>query len=302
MAKRCIWTIMQLADHNHARLIEHANRAASLSNDQFARCERAVAEASHHWDFNAPANALDHVLRDFRLLPDLETRRAVVARALLELPRKIRSMNLPPDVVALYPRAYDMVVRSLSEPRDHYDPDYYGKDVRFAFGHTVPAGAQFVDLYSRLGVKVIGRQITRPHGLMTALQYVRANGYRPWLQIHTDTRDVADFNEPGWDACYMRIAALLRRNPTWRGMIGNSWFYDPVLPGISPRLAYLQKPLQHGAFQVWTGSSRLDAERAAAKSPTRKALIEEGSYVPAAYTLAWPRAALLKWAESFDPC
>ena len=81
-------------------------------------------------------------------------------------------------------------------------------------------------------------------------------------------------------------------------MIGSSWFYDPPLETISPRLAYLRlNPLKGGAFIIHQGPAPIHSERASASSPTRKALIESGEYTPSSWLVAWPRATLIPWAE-----
>ena len=80
-------------------------------------------------------------------------------------------------------------------------------------------------------------------------------------------------------------------------MAGTSWFYDPALPAISPRLAYLQStPLANGAHLVRHGPGADHTARATETSPTRKALVASGSYVPIAGTIMWPRSDLLSWA------
>ncbi len=81
-------------------------------------------------------------------------------------------------------------------------------------------------------------------------------------------------------------------------MVGTSWFYDPALPAISPRLAYLQqRPLEAGAFLVRHGRGAIYTERATLTSETRRKLYEEGKYLPVCFSLVWPRDALIAWAE-----
>jgi len=83
------------------------------------------------------------------------------------------------------------------------------------------------------------------------------------------------------------------------GMLGSSWFYDPPLEQISPRLAYLRvNPLKHGAFLIHQGPGEIHTQRAATSSPTRAALIEKGEYTARSWIVAWPRAALIKWADA----
>ena len=55
-------------------------------------------------------------------------------------------------------------------------------------------------------------------------------------------------DEDGWNEAWATAAELCRGRPELAGMIGSSWFYDPPLTEISPRLAHqppaLGMPLQ----------------------------------------------------------
>ena len=80
-------------------------------------------------------------------------------------------------------------------------------------------------------------------------------------------------------------------------MAGTSWFYDPQLETVSPRLSYLRaRPIERGAFIVRSGTLPFDIQSATAKSENRRRLYEAGKYIPVAYTLLWPREKLLAWA------
>lgn len=286
-----------ILDETHRQILASLSEPVrSITDAQLKRISEAAEIGATHWDFSRPAQAVDAGLRGSGLDPNASTRRAVVARFALMLPAALPGLMLPKSVLELYPRAYDMLVKSLTENGENYDLDFYAKDVRLVLGLSVPAGAQFVDLRSPLGAKIIARQLRRPGGIANAFRYAISGGRGRWLQIHTDTRDVADFDEAGWDRCYKRIAELLERDPDAKGMIGNSWFYDPSSAEISPRLAYLHKPFKFGALRIWSGFSSVDLERAAAKSPTRAAAIAAGTYRPNSHILAWPRKALIKWA------
>jgi hypothetical protein len=82
-------------------------------------------------------------------------------------------------------------------------------------------------------------------------------------------------------------------------MIGSSWFYDPPLETISPRLAYLRvNPLKGGAFIIHQGPAPIHSERCGATSPTRRAMIESGEYLPRSWLVAWPKSTLIPWAEA----
>ncbi|MHB8284934.1 MAG: hypothetical protein ACYDD1_09695 [Caulobacteraceae bacterium] len=266
--------------------------------------------ASEQWSFLAPAQAVERSLVDLIDGPLSDgARRAVIATLAQQLPHTL-DRSLPRSVLELYPRAVAVLARFLEEDVP-YDEDLFAKDVRFVAGAAVPAGAQAVDvLFSSSPAAHLGRfrrtvgtvgRLVRAGEPRRAYGLLAQGGMGDWLQIHTDTRDVADFNPDGWDRCYHRIADILVNRPKVAGMLGISWFYDPQLCDISPRLRYLQdRPLQNGAFLVRLKASALDAARASAASPTRRRLIEAGVYTPVCHALFWPRREMLQWAHKVE--
>lgn len=125
--------------------------------------------------------------------------------------------------------------------------------------------------------------------------YVRCGGAAPFLEIHTHDPMVKDyFNPAGWEETYRLTAKAFRTFPESRGLIGTSWFYDPQLEDISPRLSYLRHvPLSKGAFFLPVGTSQSSIALATATSPTRRRLYEEGRYIPNAHALLWARKDIL---------
>jgi hypothetical protein len=123
-------------------------------------------------------------------------------------------------------------------------------------------------------------------------------GFKPFVQIHTHLSNLADFTEEGWNECYRCCADLYGVRPDLLGMFGSSWFYDPELDVISPRLAYLRDcPMESGAnlFFVEAGGSAIG--NATATSPSRRRLYEDGKYLPKSYMLVWGRDAQIDWAR-----
>ena len=261
--------------------------------------EAEVAAAAADWDFLAPARVADAALGGGSGPAHDRLRRGLAARWALGLPERVDAADLPPQVTTLVPGALARLATFLHAAVDPYDDDFWAKDVRFALALTVPCGAQVIDLEARIGPGEVARHVRAGRGVAAAAAYVRAGGWGRWLQIHTESRDLGAFDAAGWDDCYRRIAAVLERRPALRGVMGSSWFYDPPLRRISPRLAYLQdRPLQNGAFLIHQGTSPLYTERAVQTSPTRRALVEAGTYTPRSWILAWPRAGLIRWARS----
>lgn len=256
------------------------------------------------WEVEAPARRLQALLAD----GSDATRRAAVAALALSFPARRPAIVLPQSLRGLYRQGFDRLAGWLDEGRA-YDDDSFAKDVRLAAGLSVPAEAQDVDVGVRRSPGHAAARVRR--ALVSAARlaargdaaglkrFAAAGPASPWLQIHTDSRRLGEFHEAGWIACYGRIAELLALNPQYAGLVGQSWFYDPAVAEISPRLAYLQaEPLAHGAVRVRLGAGPLDVERATATSETRRRLYEAGRYRPRCWAIFWPRKALIAWAEA----
>jgi hypothetical protein len=280
---------------------------ARLTPEERLRVDVASVEAvdpavtaAPHWNFDLPSHAADLALGDGATDA---LRRALVATWALEMPGRIEKARLPGEVIELYPYWIDKLAEFLTgaaESDAPYDRDHWAKDVRMALVLSVPGAlTQTIDLSSPMGPGQVVRNGRDGHGWSPLVQYVRAQGWKkPWLEVHTEARQLADFNEAGWDRAWATAAAICKTRPELAGMIGSSWFYDPPLETISPRLAYLRlNPLKGGAFIVHQGPGEIHSERAGASSPTRKALIDSGEYTARSWLVAWPRASLIPWAE-----
>ena len=262
----------------------------------------AAAEASApHWDFDQPAHRAEEALQAaFGPALTDDHRRALVALWALEMPARVPAADLPPAVLELYPEWIQRLADFLTAAADPYDRDFWAKDVRISLVLSVPgARTQMIDLSSPLGPGQVLRHAREGWGWSVIPAYAAAQAWKPWLEVHTESRELSDFNEAGWDRAWATAAEILKRRPEMAGMLGSSWFYDPPLEQISPRLAYLRlNPLSHGAFLVHQGPGEIHTQRAATSSPTRKQLIDEGKYVARSWIVAWPRAALIKWADA----
>ena len=291
-----------LSQNNIAAFKAVRNR---LNEDELTRVEIASVEAvdpakaaASHWNFDLPSHAADIALGEGATD---EMRRALVATWALELPGRAVAADLPPEVMELYPYWLDRLAEFLAVSEGEYDRDFWAKDVRFSLALSVPGAlTQTIDLSSPMGPGQVVRNGRDGYGWSQLIAYVKASGWnRPWLEVHTESRHTADFNEAGWDRAWATAAAICQRRPELAGMIGSSWFYDPPLETISPRLAYLRlNPLKGGAFIIHQGPAPIHSERCGATSPTRRAMIESGDYLPRSWLVAWPRATLIPWAEA----
>ncbi len=172
------------------------------------------------------------------------------------------------------------------------ESDIYAKDLAQAFTVLVPGGAQLI--FERAGFGL--REVLRGGAGMAWHLAVRCGGRAPFMEIHThDPMAAARFNPAGWDQTYALCAQLAARNPALRGLMGISWFYDPALAELSPRLAYLREvPVAGGARLLAMGSDQGSIDLATATSPSRRAAYAEGRYLPQRYAMIWPRRDLMK--------
>ena len=261
----------------------------------------AAAASAPHWDFDQPGHRVAEALcAAFGTSLTDDHRRALIAHFALALPERIAAERLPQASLELYPEWIGRMADFLTAAADPYDRDFWAKDVRISLVLSVPgARTQMIDLSSPMGPGQILRHAREGWGWSVIPAYAAAQSWKPWLEVHTESRELSDFNEAGWDRAWATAAEILKTRPDMAGMLGSSWFYDPPLEQISPRLAYLRlNPLKHGAFMVHQGPGEIHTERAATSSPTRKALIEEGKYTARSWIVAWPRAALIRWADA----
>jgi hypothetical protein len=270
-----------------------------------ARAMRLLPDVEAGVDFESPTRSPVSVGVDIESRFGAAGRAAFAAALVAELALRrallLTASGLPESVLALYPATYRRLAGYLYTgdlSAYWFGDDTFLKDFRIAAGFSVPCGAQDVDLVAAISRGSAVKAMALHGALSTGWVALRSGG-PPWYRIHTDSRFLDDFNEAGWDRCYLRIAEMLMRNPRVKGVVGTSWFYDPQIVTISPRLAYLQiRPLGHGAFLLPHGPSAIDTERATSKSETRQRLYQESRYLPMCYSMIWPRSPLIAWAQS----
>jgi hypothetical protein len=226
--------------------------------------------------------------------------RALVAHLASRLRLRLDARRLPTDVLERVPPALERLRAFLSEPRNGYElgDEYFLRDVRFAAGWTVPCGSEVIDLRARVSLPASFQIALRARAPQLALRRLLVSGPDPWFAPHVESRHLYEFNETGWETTYRNVASLLRRHTDVVGVVGYSWFYDPELELISPRLAYLRRgPLAGGAVFIRGHTTEFDVKNATAKSRTRRQLYEAGEYTPVGYKMVWRRPDILRWAE-----
>ncbi|NCY24870.1 MAG: hypothetical protein EBX37_08370 [Alphaproteobacteria bacterium] len=229
----------------------------------------------------------------------VQINRLFVVQQLLKLDGTLAERPLPPEILALYPAARQRLLHFLQhgDVSEYFYPhENFVKDVRFVAGMTVPAGAMILDLRSYIGWKP-SLTLLQKNPLPVFMRFAGSCYRRPWLRAHIEMRYRDEFTPDGLEDFYRRTAALLRAQPQLQGIVASSWFYDPMLESVSPRLKHLwQVPMARGAFVVRGYSGAYDVEMATKTSATRRRLYEAGVYQPSCTLLVWPRKALMAWA------
>ncbi|MCB0263267.1 MAG: hypothetical protein KDH98_08960 [Calditrichaeota bacterium] len=218
----------------------------------------------------------------------------------------IDSQPLPKNIKHLYSKDYQRIINSIITKSDKLSyycsfTDEFLKDLGICKRNIIPAGAQKINLYSvpkRFIVQDGFKQFMK--GISFAL--IKLGGFNRIYEMHTHSHDpnlMAEFCPEGWEHFYLNVAELLESDKLIRGIYGVSWFFDPQLAEVSPRLTYLQQfPVENGAQLFKIGISAKAIDFATATSKTRKQLYDEGKYIPKDYMLIWDRNSLIKWAKS----
>lgn len=264
---------------------------------------------SHYWtkpdNNHTPAVMAQRIFdKKFKMLSEIDNvmlKIALISKLALKTPRLVESENFPDSILVCYPAAFDRLSLVLQK-RAEQPLDMTGNllhRIGFVLAINIPCGAQLLDLNSSIPLSSAILSVHRERSIKSLIRYCYCKGTGLWFRGHTDTGYLEEFNEVGWDNFYLRIAELLLRRKHMRGLVGTSWFYDPQLINISPRLAYLQqRQLERGAFLMRHRGTESDIKFATSTSDTRRRLCQEGKYTPISYSLIWGRSELLSWAKT----
>lgn len=185
-----------------------------------------------------------------------------------------------------------------SKPAGYYRPggDNFRKDSGLIRGSLLPLGAGVIDTDSSIWRRPLKVSTLRQRINFIRFYFRAPRGLKPLFQIHTHTEMLDKFSESGWSNAYQLIGELVRLNPRYKGFFRASWFCDPEVSSISPRLSYIvREPTSAGAFVCYLGPDHSGS--ALSKSGTRQKLHAEGKYIPKSYMLIWHRDDLLSWCE-----
>ena len=167
--------------------------------------------------------------------------------------------------------------------------DSFLKDLGIVRLRLLPAVSHLLYLHSGVPRRTLVRH---PDLLWYVL---RLGGVRPLVENHVHPLMLDRFDEAGRERCYRLLGDLLHARPELRGLMGASWYYDPALARISPKLAYLHDvPARNGAVVRRMEPEGPDSG-ALARSARRRALFEAGQYAPHTYLMLWSRGDFLRY-------
>jgi len=205
-----------------------------------------------------------------------------------------------PDAVKLQCR--DEFKRMIAELAEHppewysWEEDLFCKDLAICCFRMFPAGFLKVEMHAGIPRSLLLRVGLGEKFPLMAL-VARLGGFRPYFEMHLDVRQKETFNPQGWQYSLCLVGRTMEAFPEVKGLTGSSWFFDPRIRAISPRLVYLREMIElAGSSFFFFGRSERTTELATSASPTRRARYLEGRYLPASYLAVWPRRELIRYA------
>lgn len=218
-------------------------------------------------------------------------------------PVRRKSRNINDDIQNLFADYFDQVLKGLERPKRNYylhHNDAFAKDLAVCRMKLWPCGAELLDENSGFPRSTLLKGGAGQ--LLAGLRFLmfRMRGSKPFFETHFDPRFLREFDEGSYDRMYARIADMLVRNPHIKGVLSSSWWHDPVIEQISPKLWFLTRvPTDAGAISFCVGSNEVAIADATQYSHDRKELYEQGKYRPKVYMLVWTRDDLIKWAGQY---
>ncbi len=277
---------------------------SSQTIDEFIREYSGIGEADHYRFVPDRARALVQVILDAWGAEAVDTflQAAILHSVVLSI--QCGSIDsLTPRVRIHQAKQFSRIVLSLQSSSRSFslNQDLFLKEMGIASLRLLAGASQLIDVRCGIPRSIVFRQ-----GLRRALPAIgwfvgRLRGFRPFMQVHTHDLYLDEFNEQGWAECYRCCAEICEANPKLLGMFGSSWFYDPQVCKISPRLSYLQAvPASGGAKFLYVATGGHSISLATATSSSRRVLYESGEYMPAAFMLVWASRDLVSWAQNND--
>ena len=218
------------------------------------------------------------------------------------LARKIEPLCgwvISPEVKEGHAADLERIAKDLTDQPDAYytsKNDVMIKDLALAVGLLV--GTRYAVL-ANSGVPrswMLRGGVTAWPGNLAVLGSVF--GFDSFLEVHMHERSQR-VTATTWQRIIVMCAGLMNLNRSIRGLMGSSWFFDPNVATVSPHLGYLHGfPAAGGAKFFNLGTSAQAVALATTASKARRALYDEGKYLPIHFGFVWPRHQVIAWARA----
>jgi hypothetical protein len=265
----------------------------TLDSSEPLRGYRYAPPLTHKWCNEIEASGESSSLDNYHKM--------VLVYLITDFVNRIKGLSVPNSILTLLAASFQRILAQLESAENNFylhSNDLFCKDLALCRLKLLPCGSELVDVYSGVPRSILFRNGLQQFVRFTRFFLLKGSGFRPWYESHWDRRLIRSFTPLDYDQCYLRIAELLELNPTIKGMMGSSWWFDPALDSISPNLTFLRKvPLDNGAQLFRVGTSVAATQAAIHLSAERKRLYDSGNYLPTIYMLAWARKDMLEWAN-----
>lgn len=224
--------------------------------------------------------------------------RAIMLSLLRKNYSKVRDKCILEDAIAITHENFNKIYDTTINNKGHflYSNDTFCKNIAVSSLRLIPLGAQKINK-NRMPFKILYKGGFKQFIKTLYMIVFTLRGIKPLYDIHTDSSDpdlLKEFNPDGWVRMYKRLARFLKVHKDVKGVVATSWFFDPVLNDISPRLTYLREIVtDNGGLIFYVGID--SGKDAISKSKTRRELYYAGKYVPKSYVLIWPRKKIIEW-------
>jgi len=227
--------------------------------------------------------------------------RLVLAFLIRKADQQLENTDLPTDIEQMYLNWFNRVLSDLEIQSDNYysyNEDLFLKDLAVCSLRMKPVGGAWTIDIESVSKRALTANGPRKYVNNVAFHLLKQKGLKPYYVIHTFDRYIMRFTAEEMEKAYIRIAGLMRLDPKIKGIYRGSWFLDPEIDRVSPRLAYLRRiPFENGARLFRIKTRELDTQRAIFNSPERKKLYRNREYKPARWAYVWPREEFLQWAK-----
>ncbi len=277
------WLLQEFPVNTYIKLFDASESLHGyrfIPNDAALLCQQIVAKfGRHHLD-------LYH--------------RLVLVSLICSYENRISQRNIPESIQILMPDEFNRIINGIRKNREGFyfhENDLFAKDFGICRLKLIPCGSELIDLQSGIPRHVLFQGGISQFTNAVHFFITKAKGFKPYYESHWDRRLIKFFSRNEYDACYARIADLLRKNPQVLGMFSSSWWFDPQLETISPELSFLRTvPEENGAKLFLVGSNENAISDAIKFSSERKKLYDSGQYFPHVYMLVWQRNDMLEWS------